>query len=270
MRRSSRRVDRIRRKDRAGVFILALVVIVVLGAVAFVFRLDGLGVGTCSVSKLRSLTVIAIDATDVLNDVQRLSLHNELIATIGGVPKGGGVQIWRIAPTAGTLPDAAGPLTCNPGDAMTANPWFSNPRLVDRTYSDTFRQPLIAAIDRFIAAQSEPQSPIMESIQSIGVRTFAVAPSRSILSKRLILASDLIQNTSNYSQLHSVEPFEQFARTLNYRRVAPPILSDVSVELLYLQRSNGPSYKQHIEFWQQYFARAGARVDRVVPIVGVS
>src|SRR5438045_1309306 len=98
MRSPQRRNDRIRRKNAAGVAGIIVVAIAVL--VGFViagpWRPPHSG---CLDTGPRSLTVIAIDATDALHEVQRLAVRNELTAVIDQIPKNGGVQVWRIAPS---------------------------------------------------------------------------------------------------------------------------------------------------------------------------
>ena len=199
--------------------------------------------------------------------MQRLALRNELTKVVDDLQPDDGVQVWRVAPSATELPDAAGPLLCNPGE--TVNPWVGNPTIARNNYLDKFRTPVLSQLDAFIRGISSLQSPIMESVQAIALRTFDRPEYRSVSEKALVLASDMIQNTATYSQLHAIEPFDKFERSLASKKLAPH-LAGVRVTLLYIQRPLAPSYKQHIEFWQRYFLSAGASLERVIPVAGMS
>jgi hypothetical protein len=250
-----------------GVVGLVVVLLVIVGGLWFANGHTVAHPDNCEAGGPTGITVIAIDATDVLNEIQRLALRNELTDIVERLPVNEGVQIWRVAPSEGAVPDAAGPLICKP--ERTGNPWRQNPKQVERRYVVRFQEAVFNEIDEFIKAGSEPQSPIMESIQAIAIRTFDLPEYHDVRRRTLVVASDLMQNTSTLTQLHGVEPFEKFAATQNYRRVVAR-LAGVHVELLYLQRTNSPPFKRHIEFWQRYFADAGATVERVKPVAGVS
>ena len=270
MRRTRSRGQRIRRKNVAGIAILILVV-VTLGAAAILaiitIRPPRDETTNCTPAGPRAITVIAIDATDVLNEVQRLALRNELTKVVDGLNEDDGVQVWRIAPSSNAVPDAAGPLLCHPG--RTANRWFQNQRFVEKAYSDNFRTPIISQLDRFVEASAAPQSPIMESIQAIAIRTFGLSKYASVKDRVLLLASDMIQNTATHSQVRGISAFPQFQASAGYRAVSSQ-LTGVRVQVLYLQRPTSIGYKEHVEFWQQYFAASGAQLDRVLPIAGLS
>jgi len=267
MSRPERRSERIRRKNAMGTAGLIVVTLLILSGVWFATGHTTLRADNCEPSGPTGISVIAIDATDVLNEVQRLALRNELTDIVERFSVNEGVQVWRIAPAEDAVPKAAGPLICKPD--RTANPWRQNTKQVERRYVERFQRPIYEEIDEFIKAGSEPKSPIMESIQAIAIRTFDLPEYQNVHNRTLVLASDLIQNTSTYSQLHGVDRFEAFAATQSYRRVSAR-LAGVRIELLYLQRTNSPPFKRHVEFWQQYFRDAGANVERVKPVAGVS
>ena len=269
MRKQLRRGDRVRRKNAVGIAILVIFAIsfAVVGWLRFRTSSVTRDANNCRPEGPESITVVAVDATDVLDAIQRLALTNELTTVVDSIPLDAGVQVWRVAPSETAVPDAAGPLLCNPGEK--ANRWLENENLVKRRYLERFRQPLLSQLDQFVQAKSSPQSPIMESIQAIAIRTFDQPQYRNITDKRLVIASDLIQNTATYSQLHSIEAFDRFAQSVAFHRLAPR-LNGVRVSLLYIQRPTSPNFKQQIEFWQQFFFKAGASLDGVRPVAGMN
>ena len=82
-----------------------------------------------------------------------------------------------------------------------------------------------------LTTPASDESPIFESIQSIAVRAFGALP-ESNKDRRLVIASDMLQNTPEYSQYHGIGSFEEFKRSQYYRRVRAD-LRGVEVELYY-------------------------------------
>jgi hypothetical protein len=109
----------------------------------------------------------------------------------------------------------------------------------------------------------------MEAIQATALRTFGLAQYRN-LPKRLIVASDLLQNVPgglNQYDNASIK-FADFEKTAYFNRVRAD-LSGVQVTSLYLVRTLIPQkWPEHRMFWEQYFQAQGATVDRIEPIFG--
>jgi hypothetical protein len=224
-----------------------------------------LGVGNCPSGEPDGMTVLLVDSTDSLGEAQRLDLRNQLLAEVANTPRGGAVQLWRVA-AGGEVPAPASELTCNPGSE--ANPWIENEHRIARNYNDRFRKPLELQLEALIEGQSDRESPIMETVQAIALRTMT-STMRSRGQRRLIIASDLLQNTSLYSQVRTIEPFAAFKTSQAFQAVSGP-LNGVSVELHYIRRRNPVQGREHIEFWQAFFASQGATLARVVPVAGLN
>ena len=109
----------------------------------------------------------------------------------------------------------------------------------------------------------------MEGIQAIELRVFMNPIHKDLMRKRLIIASDMIQNTHAHSQLGHLTEFSLFEGSFGYKSVAIE-MPNVEVEILYLHRQDGPPFKEHIEFWQQFLRKSTATLKRVQPIAGIS
>lgn len=221
----------------------------------------------CPVDGPRGLIVLLVDTTDPLSPVQQADLKNHLQKTKVSVPEYAAVDVYTVGPsTDHGLLKSLGERICNPGDGRNASTFTSNPRLMKEKWEDRFSRPLDEVFGRMLNSPEADRSPIFESIQSVAVTAFGVLPERTKLRK-LIIVSDMLHNTEEYSQYHGIGSFAAFRSSPYYRRVRAD-LRGVDVELYYLRRNNGPQGKQHIEFWQQYFEDSGATLVHVLALQG--
>lgn len=265
-----RRSDRRRQKNLIGVTALIVVGCLLVGAVFLRISVatQTRGLDNCTPDGPSALNIIAIDVTDELSGVQRLALRNEFVRILESLDVDEAIQIWRVAPSVSEVPEAAGPLLCNPGNV--ANRWFQNPGQVEAAYTERFWTPLMTQMDALLEGSASDASPIMESLQAMALRVFDNPDFAGVARRRLVLASDMIQNTPAHSQLRGVEPFEAFEQTRIYRQLRTDLLAGVRVEILYIRRPSQPPYGEHIYFWRRYFSASGALFDSVVPVTGLS
>jgi hypothetical protein len=267
MKRERTRRARIRRHNAWGV-ILVVLSVVFLGALvaAWLMSRDRLRADGCPQSGPASVTVALVDATDALSSVQRVALENELTKIIDSLAVGGALQFWRVAPTAGDIPSPLAGAICNPGKTVSA--WIGNPVKVAERHKKLFYEPSIGQVRELAKGTPERESPIMETIQAIALRTLSAPASSSAHAKRLIIASDLLQNSPTLSQLKGVSSFDAFHESDGFKRVAAP-LQGVEVKVFYLRREHSPQGKQHIAFWQAFLAANGAALKELISIAGI-
>ncbi len=145
--------------------------------------------------------------------------------------------------------------------SFTANPKKAQDRF------DAFTDSINATLESVLSHSSSSESPILEAVQAVGLRSFSSADVAHIKGRRLILVSDLVQNTHQVSFTKGVVPYESFrlGRTLDALR-AP--LGGVRVDILFLSRPNIGSAASLIDWWQRYFTDSGASIASVQRIVG--
>jgi hypothetical protein len=212
------------------------------------------------------LTVVLIDASDPLNVVQRQDLRNRLQELKDTLGDHFAIDLYALRPFANELLQPEGGRVCNPGSGDHASVLTSNPRLIKERWKSRFSEPLDDIFDRMLQDHTASKSPILESIQSIAVSEFGHIPDR-IAARKLVIISDMLQNTDEFSQYRHLTPFSELRQTAYYRRIRAD-LHGVEVEIYYIQRSADMQGKQHIQFWQEYFADSGARLTRVVAVQG--
>lgn len=139
-----------------------------------------------------------------------------------------------------------------------------NPARSGAVCDSLFSTPLRAAVTDAAAAAPSPCSPIFEAIVELSQQPEMADGSTR---KRLIVASDLWENTPRLSFYASVPNFVAFQRSLLFT-AARANLHRATVDVLYLPRkSASASLDQSLSaFWREYFAACGAgrvRLERM-------
>lgn len=259
------------KQDLLGYALLVLALLIAVGLFAFstVLRrnrptLDQTTM--CPDDGPRGLTVLLVDTTDSLTPVQNADLRNQLQRLKEAVPEYCAVDVYMVAAVERDLLRPIGGRICNPGNGSNASPFIRNPRLMRDRWAKRFSQPLDDLFTEMLNTPQAEQSPIFESIQSAAVTAFGRL-SDGVKNRNLIIVSDMLHNTAEYSHYRAIPDFNDFRSTTYYRRVRPD-LRGVDVELYYLRRDQTPQGKNHIEFWQQYFADSGAKLVHVIALQG--
>lgn len=209
--------------------------------------------------------VILVDKTDPLNFTQKKSfqvLLEEIIST--KVEPGELVSVFALGEDHKAT---AEPLInlCNPGDAKDKSELTSNiKRLVDR-YENQFRLPMLKLSQELTSQEPANYSPILEMIQLVSIDGFRKESVNG--PRRLVLISDMLHHTPNYSMYKNNYDYKKFLDT-DYGRKMNVDLAGVQVELHYVL--NTPKYqtRKHLKFWEDYFSNAGARIILVRPLEG--
>jgi hypothetical protein len=259
------RTIRKRRSDLLGVALI-VATLAVVGALALMYwRASGDPTDRstmCPNNGPEGLTVFVVDATDAITAIQRASLHNHFEQVVTSLPARWAIELFTVEPVGTTLLHRAGERICNPG--RESNFWTQNPRLVEKRWHDAFWEPLQQWEAQVIKTPSAGESPILESLQSIAVTEFQTAAMQG-RSRKLVIVSDMLQHTNGLSQYQTIQRFADFSQSSYYKSVHTD-WTGVDVEILYITRPGTPQGRQHIEFWQQYFAASGGTVTHVTSL----
>lgn len=153
---------------------------------------------------------------------------------------------------------------CNPGDEKNCNSLIENCNDAEDIFHSQFVEPMAKEIRQLSSAFQAGTSPIFEMIR-------AVASSHGFNSsqqRRLIIISDMLHNTRDYSHYRDGFDFDAWSQSGYASNFLELSLSGVTVEIWYIRRL-GLQHLQtgkHVEFWNQYFSALGARVKRVLPL----
>ncbi|MGD7037239.1 hypothetical protein [Methylotuvimicrobium buryatense] len=251
-----------------GVFLI-FVTLIVAGALALYhienknIELDNLTL--CPSSGPTGHLVILVDKTDPLNFTQKKSFQVLLEEIISN--KIGPGELVSVFSLGEDYKSTAEPLIsiCNPGDARDKSELTSNiKRLVDR-YENQFRLPMLQLAKELTSQEPAKLSPILEMIQLVSINGFRASGVDG--PRRLILVSDMLHHTPNYSMYKNGYEYKKFLDT-DYGRKMNVDLAGVQVELHYVL--NTPKYqtRKHLKFWEDYFSNAGAHIVLVRPLEG--
>lgn len=209
--------------------------------------------------------VLLVDKTDPLTFTQKQAFSvilRELIEK--GVPEG---YLFTVFVLGEDFKEHAAPLVelCNPGSGAGKSDITANLKKLRLRYEDKFLEPLMKQSDALLATRSALVSPILEMLQIVGINAFHKHDIKG--KRRLIVMSDMLQNTPQMSMYRGAVDYAGFAAS-DYGKRAQAELHDVEVELHYLMNAPQLQTKRNLKFWEDYFNKAGARIVAVRPLEG--
>ena len=220
----------------------------------------------CSASP-ESVTVLLVDVTDPMNTPQRQDFINQLVRLKNSIPRYGKLIVAKVDDTREGL--LAPVITrCNPGTREDVNSATGNPDALQKQWAESFDAPLNEAFGRLSSASGADKSPILESIQSIAL-TELQKPGLERIKKRLIVASDLLQNTAEMSFYRSLPEPRALVEGAPFRRLRTD-LRGVEVELWMLERADAAATQPRAlaELWEKMIDAEGGDVRRIYNVSG--
>ncbi len=261
-----------RRLRWAGFGLLALVALVAGSFLYFGLTSNGVEIdksSNCPATGPRSYTAVIIDATDSINAVQKVAIGNELSRVRSEIPRYGALAIYA----AGFKGELSRPAFayCNPGHADDINPLTEGTRLAEKKWKEGFEKPLDSVLQGMLSASESNNTPLLEAIQSVSVQSFGPirTAENSSIPKRLIIVSDMLQNSENLSLYSGIPDVQDFLKTQAYRRIRSD-LDDVKVTILMIRRQTKKSIQgsELIRFWEELIAGEGGRLVHFKPLEG--
>jgi hypothetical protein len=220
----------------------------------------------CPVNGASALTVIAIDATDPFDAVQRREIDNRVRRLLGEMERGHRLDIYTM--DAGRQSLASRVFSkCNPGrQATRLDRVAGQPTRVERRYREEFAAAITQALEVTIESGAANQSPIVESVRAIAAD--ALGDVAGDVPGRLIIVSDLVQHSDIYSMFRSgVGQFDDFSRSPNYL-AAQTNLHGADVELVVILRPEYARFQNRalIQWWEEYIRANDGRLADFVRI----
>lgn len=246
-----------KQKDWIGVFLLivsATVVVSALGAFLYFKNRD---------IAPKQFTVVLLDVTDNLSLQEKQAVANSFEENVLQAPSNTSFEVFRVQ-------DISGSLLTPVGDAFTqvqgnaeANPLVSNPGQQKQQWLQGFKVPLMQALETALSAGSASSSPIMESVQSVALTTL-LKPNAKASPRKLIIVSDLLQHTDEFSFYKAIPNFLSLASDPNYAKLKTN-LAGVDVELWVL-RNHTKDATELADLWRRIVFDQGGTVSKIVPI----
>ena len=205
----------------------------------------------CPVSGPHGVTVVLVDASDDLPDAARREAQTILNDLIVELPAYYMLDI-RVLDIA-HFKSRSLFAKCNPGDGTGLSEWTSNPRIARLKWIEAFRKPADTAIQSSLGNQKSENSPIMAAIQGIAIDRFSGA-AVAHADKRLIIISDMVENTRDYSQYPKAGnlSYDRFKRSPAYLKYRTD-LHGAKVTIDYVQRLHLKlDTEKQAEFWHKW------------------
>lgn len=270
----SRRARRTRRRKGSGsagyMIVTAIAVTAIIGLVGFSVHLRQSRVAVDEVTLCPKVPparawVLVLDVTDSVNPVQRQSIANQAELLKGRLKAGDRIEVFSIDAGSDLLRSRF--TLCRPKGAEEGSAMTENVGKLATTFEEKFEKPLAAVFDELLSAPPATSSPIMRGIQAAVVAGFGALPAST--ERKLVVISDMLEfedgRTHYKKEGISTDLFEEagFARLMADMR-------GVEAEIWYIRRSvnAGTQGIEHITFWEAYFARQKARLERVVQVEG--
>lgn len=220
----------------------------------------------CPKSGATAHTVLLIDKTDPLNFTQKQAfqvLMNNMMSE--KIQQGELVSVFALGED---FKENDKPLLeiCNPGDGRDKSEWTANLKRLKTQYEDRFLTPILTVGNELIDVQAAKQSPIMEQIQMVSINGFQKHNIQG--QKRLIMVSDMLQNSEGFSMYKQPNAhFETFEK-LHFATKVQSYLDNVRVEIIYVMNNPKLQTRRNLAFWEKFFNKANARITQIRPLEG--
>lgn len=212
--------------------------------------------------------LVLLDLTEAYNATQQTAIKRNLEQLRRELPRHGQLQFYLVGGPSSRDNTAPILTLCNPGTPDSANPLIENPDRIRAFWEDKYTKPIETMVDTIIGDAESDRSPIMETVQLASVSGLPI-DSENI---RLVLISDLLQNTSLYTQYQPQPPsFRDFESSDVYQRLRTD-LHRTEVIIWYIRRhvesANRVQGRSHVAFWEAFFRDQGATITEIKRIPG--
>ena len=219
----------------------------------------------CALSGITDHTLIILDRTDPIPPNKYRAIANTIWTTVREMSVGEKLTICEI--DSKYMRGLSQPIfsKCVPRDGSQADPFTENAKLLEAKYKKTFQEPLERTIAKYQMELEQPRSPIIESIMDCSdIKDFGAGTAR----RKLILFSDLLQHTKEFSQYRHIKPFNEISKTILKHKV--PNLNNVEIYIYYLIQTNdkGKLYQtnEHVQFWIDFFEATKGKLIKIKKI----
>ena len=210
--------------------------------------------------------LVLVDVTDPVGPIAQSDILNQLNAMADALPKGGLFELRTLK--TGDVRTETIFAACNPGDGSDLDHWTGNPEAARRRWDEKFDTPLKSAMDKALHAESADISPIMAGIQQVAVDRLGSTQAKAI-PNRLVVISDLLENTPSFSMYKSGPDFEAYLGSKAAAEYGTD-LAGAGVEVWLLRRDTDFPSSAVAEFWAKWVQENRGTFGRALQLQGMS
>jgi len=205
-------------------------------------------------------TIVVLDKTDSLSSSQQKFVRDYINNEKAGLGTFEKFSIFAFTEDTYANPDPVFS-KCNPGTGKDANQLYQNPRKIQMRFDEFFSRPLEENMSSILSDNTGSKSPIFEMIRELSFRNDF---GDDVLQRTLIIISDMMHHTSEYSHYKNTIDYKYFSEK-PYAYEVSASLNSVNIRIVYLLRDNLGNIqgKRHLSFWEEYFEEMGAEVADV-------
>lgn len=221
----------------------------------------------CPSDPVNIYSTIIFDKSDSYSEVQKLFLKRYFDTFKNSLDVGEKVSIFFLDDDRQLNMDPLLVL-CNPDDGTNANPIYENPKKLKKQWTEKFSERLDFVLDKGLTQSTLDSSPILKLIQGVSINGFPTNDAKPS-KKRLIIVSDMLEHTSEYSHYKQKVDFSKF-RNSSYFNQLTSYLDGVEVYILYLPRKGAEHIQtmQHAQFWDEYISSMGGVIIMITRMPG--
>ena len=220
----------------------------------------------CPIDGSPAYIAVVFDKTDAYNIVQQRFLKRYFSDFKAKLTPGTRIALYVIDDRNRKViaPDF---VVCAPRTGNDANALYENPKLIKRRWQERFEKPLDQAIEGFMESSEADYSPIMEILQVVSLSAFPVESDDA--TKKIIIVSDMLQHTPEWSHYRGQMDFAALERTAYFQRIRTD-LKGAEVQILYVRRDGMEKLqtKRHAFFWADFIGAIGGRLTLIEKIDG--
>ncbi len=249
------------KKDKQGVAIISVVSILLI-SLLFVYVDKSTEQGLIDKETLcirgkavTSHTILLLDKTDAVNKRQRTSIIEIVEDTRNRLNSGDKISLFLLEGSPKAMPTAKISL-CNPGQGNNVNPFFKNPKKIQKKYNDKFKVPLDEILSSMLIAGEADSSPIVETIENLFSRKDF---DQTVPERRLVIISDLLQNSRRFSHYKKDKTYNQLNHDSEVFIYNLEEFINTKVSVYYINRNIKKTTQNilHLEFWESVLVNAG-------------
>lgn len=209
--------------------------------------------------------VVLIDNTDPYSFIQHEAFTNSLkVLAKETVKKGELLSIYNLNES---FEKNAKPIfeKCNPGTPKEESELTSNLKKVETRFNQNFYEPIQSIALSLTSKVPSTQSPIFEMLQLASINSFQKQKTNG--EKTLIIFSDMLHNTDEFSMFKPIPEFDEFLKTAYGQRTQTDF-QNINVHINYLMNYPKLQTRKQLHFWEKYFEKMGGKITKVTPMEG--
>jgi hypothetical protein len=213
----------------------------------------------------KDIAAILIDVTDPIEALPKSRIRNELGVALEKFPQGARVDIYVMDNGKICAPPKS---LVNPGDGSTEPALRVNRVVAKEQWRRNFRDHAMECLEQAANAHNSTTTNLIEALGTVAAHSFSGSASSTVMGKRLIIISDMLQNTAGLNQTGRRPPptFARYKTTKWYGAFRPTNMDGVEVTIFYIRRLRDIRHQteEHRRFWRELFEDLGAKVDIVI------